>query len=128
MYLFSRPLFFLQFSFQPALLVVWRSGGKKRKGDEGWNGALYATIELIDNAPAVEEKSQGEWVIEHDWVHCSSCGHEQNYPSDYCPKCGASMQKGEERTWFDDCYPCTNCLKDECEGCVYDSMHKRDQR
>ena len=41
-----------------------------------------------------EERPQGEWVIEHDWVHCSSCGHEQNYPSNFCSKCGAEMRKG----------------------------------
>lgn len=37
---------------------------------------------------------KGEWIIEHDWVHCSSCGHEQNYPSNFCSKCGANMRKG----------------------------------
>lgn len=39
-----------------------------------------------------EERPHGEWVIEHDWVHCSSCGHEQNYPSNFCSKCGAEMR------------------------------------
>lgn len=37
-------------------------------------------------------RPKGKWIIEHDWVHCSSCGHEQNYPSNFCPKCGADMR------------------------------------
>lgn len=40
------------------------------------------------------ERPKGKWIIEHDWVHCFSCGHEQNYPSNFCPNCGAQMQKG----------------------------------
>jgi hypothetical protein len=33
----------------------------------------------------------------------------------------------KERTMFDDCCTCINCLADECEGCVYDLMHKGNQ-
>ena len=36
-------------------------------------------------------------------------------------------QYSGERTWFDDCHPCTNCLKDECEGCIYALVPKRNQ-
>lgn len=36
-------------------------------------------------------------------------------------------QYREERTWFDDCYPCTNCQEFECDGCEYHLMHKGDQ-
>lgn len=36
-------------------------------------------------------------------------------------------QYNEERTMLDDCCPCTNCLTDECNGCVYDLMHKGNQ-
>ena len=74
---------------------------------------LGACLQLIDNAPTVEypfyqeayqtgyeegknERPQGKWVIEHDWVHCFPCGHEQNYPSNFCPNCGADMRKGDE--------------------------------
>lgn len=74
----------------------------------------YAFVkQIIDNAPTVEysfyqeayqtgyeegknERPQGKWVIEHDWVHCFPCGHEQNYPSNFCPNCGAEMQKGDK--------------------------------
>lgn len=52
--------------------------------------------ELIDLRKFKEENTrpQGKWNIEHDWVHCSSCGHEQNYPSNFCPNCGADMKGG----------------------------------
>lgn len=33
-------------------------------------------------------------------------------------------QYSGERTWFDDCHPCTNCLTDECDDCIYDLMHR----
>lgn len=69
---------------------------------------LNALNRLIDNAPTVhdtvnlypsgtviiQERPQGKWVYEHDWVHCSFCGHEQNYPSNFCPNCGACLRKG----------------------------------
>lgn len=45
---------------------------------------------------ALEERPQGEWVYEHDWVHCSFCGHEQNYPSNFCPNCGMYSMKGDK--------------------------------
>lgn len=74
---------------------------------------LSRTEDLIDNAPTIEypfyqeayqsgyeegkkiARPQGKWVIEHDWVHCFPCGHEQNYPSNFCPNCGAEMRKGD---------------------------------
>lgn len=37
-------------------------------------------------------------------------------------------QYSGERTMFDDCYPCTNCQEFECDGCVYDLMHKGNQK
>ncbi len=89
------------------------------KSDENsWIGGVYDAWELIGDAPTVElfcsylsdgevrqpcveapcnhERPQGKWVIEHDWVHCFPCGHEQNYPSNFCPNCGAQMKGGAE--------------------------------
>lgn len=74
---------------------------------------VLALLSKVKNAPTVEypfyqeayqtgyeegknERPQGKWIIEHDWVHCFPCGHEQNYPSNYCPNCGADMRKGDE--------------------------------
>ena len=61
-------------------------------GTEDYNAPLTE----IDNAPTVEERPKGKWIVEHDRVHCFPCGHEQNYPSNFCPNCGADMRKGDE--------------------------------
>ena len=77
--------------------------------DEGWNGAIYATIELVDNAPTVEpkyfppcedcnkkmeeirqaydkmkatERPQGEWIIVKD---------EKYGDNVKCPFCGKEL-------------------------------------
>lgn len=57
---------------------------------------LYETGWIIRHDKEMTERPQGKWIIEHDWVHCSSCGHEQNYPSKFCPNCGADMRGGVE--------------------------------
>ena len=59
--------------------------------------AVVDAVQQIDWKALCEkmaERPKGKWIIEHDWVHCFSCGHEQNYPSNFCPNCGAQMQKG----------------------------------
>ena len=61
------------------------------------NRRLTTEMEALDLAiKALEERPHGKWIIEHDWVHCFPCGHEQNYPSNFCPNCGADMRKGDE--------------------------------
>lgn len=45
-----------------------------------------------------ERRPHGKWIIEHDWVHCFPCGHEQNYPSNFCPNCGADMRGNDNET------------------------------
>jgi hypothetical protein len=40
-----------------------------------------------------KKRPRGKWIIEHDWVHCFLCGHEQNYTSNFCPNCGADMRE-----------------------------------
>lgn len=77
---------------------------------------------MIDNAPTIEipncggqvvpdtlqgwryeERPQGEWINPADCIcyQCSNCGEYTNNEGtvkeglfDYCPKCGAKMQKG----------------------------------
>ena len=58
---------------------------------EDCNKKMEEIRQAYDKMKAME-RPQDEWVIEHDWVHCSSCGHEQNYPSNFCSKCGADMR------------------------------------
>ena len=80
-----------------------------------WSGSYKSTIlQLIDNAPAIEEKSyamgyqdgledgldgirpQGEWIDTMYGFHtCSICGKYGN-PNffNFCPNCGAKMKGG----------------------------------
>ena len=30
----------------------------------------------------------------------------------------------EEHTWFDDCHPCTNCIRYDCDECEYNHAGK----
>ena len=63
-----------------------------------------AFVYIIDNVPTAE-RTHGHWIVEEDGnfrnVKCSACGKEyachygmlqlQNF--DYCPSCGAQMNK-----------------------------------
>lgn len=59
---------------------------------------------LIDEAPTIEAEPvrHGRWEKRGQEIYCSECGEESGYTwagasrySDYCPDCGAKMDKGE---------------------------------
>ena len=54
------------------------------------------TIEdVIDNAPTVEERPQGEWekIGEIGLAYkCNKCGEVSVIPTNFCPNCGADMR------------------------------------
>ena len=59
--------------------------------------------ELIDKMPTIDavEVKHGEWMdrsggIEGAWNYCSVCGEQAIDLYDFCPNCGAKMQKGEQ--------------------------------
>ena len=60
-------------------------------------------INIIDNAPTVEERPQGEWIIVKDErygdnVKCPFCGKElAGTDLNFCCKCGARMEADNER-------------------------------
>lgn len=58
-------------------------------------------VELIKAAPTIEERKTGRW-IDRGYMkvgfHCSECGGYSIAGKDnYCPNCGAKMEKGAER-------------------------------
>ena len=69
---------------------------KVAEDTELWCICEMAKMYMRGVKPVYPVRPQGEWIPEHDWVHCFPCGHEQNYPSNYCPNCGAEMRKGDE--------------------------------
>ena len=58
-------------------------------------------IDLIDNAPTVEERPQGEWICitkstfpqyQPDEYKCSECSGPSSIEYYFCPHCGADMR------------------------------------
>ena len=68
---------------------------------EDCNKKMEEIRQAYDKMKAME-RPHCKWNIEHDWVHCSSCGHEQNYPSNFCPNC--SVDKGLQERAISDLY------------------------
>lgn len=89
--------------------------------DNGWNNAIYAVIDEIDNAPTVEytfeeafqktvceqrlycpERPQGEWIDcseDYGYAECPFCEHLTTCGDNidelhYCWHCGAKLGKG----------------------------------
>lgn len=53
--------------------------------------------EIIDNAPTVEERKQGEWKLHGMIYYCSECGHDyEQGGNNFCGNCGADMRGGAE--------------------------------
>lgn len=59
---------------------------------------------LIENAPTIEERKTGEWILCKASIHpygndvkCSECGHKMgsSFGYKFCPMCGSKME-GEQ--------------------------------
>ena len=69
-------------------------------------GTGFATMEKCEKAAdtLVEKgyckQSEGEWILKSNgylkFIHCSCCGKQEEWPSAYCPNCGAKMKGGVE--------------------------------
>ena len=67
-------------------------------------------IGVIEEQPTIEERKTGEWInITNDEsldeeYECSVCGYELFYsnPTNYCPNCGARMERDYENKGDDD--------------------------
>ena len=69
-----------------------------------WCGSCCRTNDfedLIDNAPTVEERPQGEWICitkstfpqyQPDEYKCSECSGPSSIEYYFCPHCGADMR------------------------------------
>lgn len=76
--------------------------------DGDYKEALKMLIDKIEHAPPIEERKVGEWIEVGIWTDmytadeipvfkCSVCENEVLGTGgfDYCPNCGAKMEKGE---------------------------------
>lgn len=70
----------------------------------GTTSTMYVSLYQILNAPTVEERKTGKWIInkgacEPDYMECSRCkwiteyygGLEEEW--DFCPHCGCEMRQ-----------------------------------
>ena len=77
------------------------------------NGIIYATdlMKVIDNAPTVEERKQGEWIAVYfsheelnvpqkasmfDFVKCPFCETIHQGRHHFCSWCGADLRGGRQ--------------------------------
>ena len=61
-------------------------------GTEGYDFSHWTRfdiIDVIDNAPTIEELPKGKWSID---CQCSNCKKYVDYTTDFCQNCGADMR------------------------------------
>ena len=60
-------------------------------------------VELVENAPTIEERPHGKWIKANETdIKCSVCGHREDCSRllvtelNFCSLCGARMREGDE--------------------------------
>lgn len=71
-----------------------RCEGEALKYQQNFINALNYAIELINNT----ESPQGKWIFHKDYNEscrygCNQCGNLTNIPGNFCPNCGAKMER-----------------------------------
>jgi len=81
--------------------LISREALKKRVDEVFYNDEIEFK-DLIDNAPTVEERPQGEWIYHKGFSEsreCSVCGVWLDWSlvrNSFCPNCGADMRGGKQ--------------------------------
>lgn len=71
-----------------------------------WRNTIIHTEDLCHDVAETliaydyRKQSEGEWILKSNGymkiLHCSCCEHQEEWPSAYCPNCGAKMKGGAE--------------------------------
>ena len=63
----------------------------------GYNHGVGDSIAIIKNAPTIEAEpvKTGKWIWKGHYLVCSECGYDDGDRTNYCPKCGARMERTE---------------------------------
>lgn len=65
----------------------------------------WCVEDMIDNATTIEPVKHGKWILKKTdsprnergfYYVCSECGAGYRYETNFCPKCGAKMERSEE--------------------------------
>lgn len=89
-----------------ALIETKRTEEEEKFGKPKWKKGHPSYAEMvfreseIDNAPTVEERKHGHWIVRTDFgngcreIRCSQCGETGFWRTQpfYCPYCGAIME------------------------------------
>ncbi len=64
--------------------------------NQGWNDACDYIRERLERvkAPDVAPVAHGRWKLAYDASRCSACERKSVIEYDYCPECGAKMDRG----------------------------------
>ena len=85
-------------------LADWQLQESPNWGANGMGDAkVYETLkgveEMIQELPTIEPK-KGKWEVvdeeEPRWYGCSLCEKMARWPYNYCPNCGAKLERSEE--------------------------------
>ena len=68
------------------------------------NGDIAIPLIDIKNAPTIEERKKGKWVIDGHHIKCNQCGESMcntdregdAIPRNFCPNCGSDMREGDQ--------------------------------
>jgi hypothetical protein len=65
----------------------------------GNSETLLLDISDVENAPTIEERKTGRWVIvesgDTDLYECSLCRNRKTHMTPFCDICGAKMESGD---------------------------------
>ena len=67
--------------------------------NQEWATVANVVEKILIGVPTIEERKEGRWIFdEKGYFFCSECKRKPNSQyttTDYCPNCGAKMERSE---------------------------------